>query len=498
MVAAVKALDPTRPVTAAMHHGLFNEKNASQVLDVAGINYQVWEYDHFHKEFPKKPVFSSEDTSAFMSRGEYKTDWDKHLVASYDDDAAGWGKTQRESWKLINERQFLAGGFIWTGQDYRGEPTPHEWPSASSFFGILDLCAFPKNAFYFRQALWLKDRTIVKVMPHWNWAGSEGKDVLVRVATNAPRVRVLLNGKAVGEKDVDRYEMVSFQVPFAPGKLEAVALRDGKEIGRDSVETSGAPARLVLTPDRSALAGNGQDAVPVTVSVVDAQGRPVATANLMVHFEIEGAGAIIGVGNGDPNSHELEKAPERSLYNGLAQVIVQGQRDGTGTLKLRAKADGLQGAETVLALQTGSTIPGVPEAKPLTKLTPWRISPAQAERPDPNLVLADNDMNSWGWGEPPMKQDPSALTWRTYRVPMVLRSDRNDGRARLVLREIIGKAELWVDGVKLGEKTTFEPGSMSVPVAKGLNKRTVTLLLQSEPGKASGVTGAAQVEPGAP
>ncbi|WP_428312904.1 beta-galactosidase GalA [Hydrocarboniphaga sp.] len=498
MVAAVKALDTTRPVTAAMHGGLFAEMNAAQVLDVAGINYQVWEYDHFHKEFPNKPVFSSEDTSALMSRGEYTTDPDKHLIASYDDDAVNWGQTQRNSWKLINERPFLAGGFAWTGLDYRGEPTPHNWPSVSSFFGILDLCALPKNAFYFRQALWLKDRTIVKVLPHWNWPGREGQDIKVRVATNAPRVRLLLNGKAIGEKDVDPYEMATFQVPYTPGKLEAVALRDGAEIGRDGVETSGVPARLVLTPDRAALAGNGQDAVPVTVSAVDAQNRPVPTANLLVRFETAGAGDIIGVGNGDPNSHESEKAPERKLYNGLAQVIVQGRRDGQGELKLRATADGLQSTETVLALQTGSAIPAVPEAKAVVKLGSWRISPPQAERPDPNRMLADNDMNSWGWGEPPLKQAPEALRWRSYRAPIHLRTDLNDGRAHLVFREIVGKAEVWVDGVKLGMKTTPEPGALSLPLGKGAAWRTMTLLLESQPDLASGVIGPVLVEPGAP
>lgn len=498
MVAAVKTLDTTRPVTAAMHGGLFSEKNAAQVLDVAGINYQVTEYDRFHKAFPTKPVFSSEDTSALMSRGEYTTDADRHLIASYDDDAVGWGQTQRNSWKLIDERPFLAGGFAWTGLDYRGEPTPHNWPSVSSFFGILDLCGFPKDAFYYRQALWLKDRTVVKVMPHWNWPGREGQDIKVRVATNAPRVRLLLNGKAIGEQDVDRYEMVTFQVPYTPGKLEAVALRDGAEIGRDAVETTGVPTRLVLTPDRTALAGNGQDAVPVTVSAVDAQGRAVPTANLHVRFEIEGAGEIIGVGNGDPNSHESEKAPERSLYNGLAQVIVQGRRDGQGRLKLRALADGLRTAETVLVLQAGAAIPGVPEARAVTKLSPWRISPPQAERPDPNLMLADNDMNSWGWGEPPLKQEPEALRWRTYHAPVQLRADRNDGRGRLVFREIAGRAEVWVDGVKLGEKTTPEPGPLLLPLAQGATRRTMTLLLESQPGQASGVIGPVLVEPGAP
>ncbi|MGM9486594.1 beta-galactosidase GalA [Ideonella sp. YS5] len=497
MAAAVKALDPTRPVTGAMHHSLFNEKNAAQVLDVAGINYQVWEYDHFHKEFPNKPVFSSEDTSALMSRGEYKTDWNQHLIASYDDDAVGWGKTQREAWKEINERPFMAGGFAWTGLDYRGEPTPHNWPSVSSFFGILDLCAFPKNAAWFRQALWLKDRTVVKLMPHWNWPGREGQDVLVRVATNAPRVRLLLNGKAIGEKEVARYDMVSFQVPYAPGKLEVVALRDGTEIGRDSVETSGAPARLVLTPDRQALAGNGQDAVPVTVSAVDAQGRPVPTANLLVRFETEGAGEIIGVGNGDPNSHESEKAPERKLYNGLAQLIVQSRSAGQGALKLRARAEGLQGAEVALNMQAGA-IPSLPEAQPVVKVAPWRISPPQAGRPDPNLMLADNDMNSWGWGEPPLRQVPEASNWRTYRTPLNLRADRNDGRARLVFREIAGRAEVWIDGVKVGEKTSPEPGPLALPLAKGAPGRTLTVLVQSQQGQASGLLGPVVVEPGAP
>lgn len=496
MVATVKELDRTRPVTAAMNGGLFNETNAAQALDVVGINYQVSDYERLHKAYPNKPVFSSEDTSAFMSRGDYTTDWNQHLVASYDDDAAGWGGTQRRSWKLIDEPAFMAGGFAWTGIDYRGEPTPHEWPSVSSFFGILDLCGFPKTAFYVRQALWLKDRTVVKLVPHWNWPGREGQNVKVLVATNAPRVRLLLNGAVIGEQDVERYEMATFQVPYALGKLEAVALRGGAEIGRDVVETSGAPARLVLTPDRAALAGDGLDALPVTVSAVDAQGRPVPTTRLHVRFELAGAGAIIGVGNGDPNSHESEKAPERNLYNGLAQVIVQSRRGGQGTLTLRARADGLQAAEVVLAVQAVPAIPAVAEAQPLVSAAPWRVSPPQAERPDPNLMLADNDMNSWNWGEPPLRQAPEALGWRTYRATFGVRADRNDGRGRLVLREIAGRAEVWVDGVKLGEKTTFAPAALSLVLPKGAGTRTLTVLVQSQPGQPSGLIGAVLVEQG--
>ena len=498
MVGAIKALDTTRPVTAAMHGGLFAAKSAVQALDVAGINYQVWEYDRFHKAFPRKPVFSSEDTSAFMSRGEYTTDRDRHLVASYDDDAAQWGQSQRGSWKLIAARPFLAGSFAWTGLDYRGEPTPHEWPSASSFFGIMDLCALPKNAFYFRQALWLKDRIVVKVMPHWNWAGKEGQPVKVRVATNAPRVRLLLNGAVVGEQDVDPFDMATFQVPYAPGALEAVALKDGAAVGRDRVETSGAPARVVLTPYRGALAGDGADAVPVTVSVVDAQGRQVPDANLHVTFDTAGPGAIIGVGNGDPNSHEPEKASARNLYNGLAQVIVQSRRDGQGPLTLRARADGLAPAEIALDVRAVAPIPAVAEAQPVVRPAPWRTSPPQAGRPDPNLVLADDDMNSWGWDQPPLKQAPDALRWRSYRVTFGLRGDRNDGRARLFLHEITGKAEVWLDGARVGEKTAPEPGPLTMTLPKGPAWRTLAVLVEAQPGQPSGLTGDVTIETGTP
>ncbi len=520
MVAAVKRLDPTRPVTAGMHDGLFGERNAAQALDVVGINYQVWAYDRYHREHPGRPLTSTEDTSAYMTRGAWASDRQAQVLGSYDNEPSSWGQTHREAWKQIAQRPFIAGAFVWSGIDYHGEPTPFEWPSASTFFGALDLAGFPKAAFYIRQAHWVKpppppvkgvessrerpfadsDRTVIKVLPHWNWAGREGQPVQVMVASNAPRVRLLLNGAVLGEQDVDPIDMVTFQVPYAPGRLEAVALaRDGqRELGRDAVETSGAPARLVLTPDRAALAGDGRDAMPVTVSAVDAQGRPVPTANLLVRFELAGAGQIIGVGNGDPNSHESEKAPERSLFNGLAQVILQSRRAATGTLTLRASAAGLQGAELVLPLQPAAQEPAVPAAEALSKVGGWRISPPQAERPDPNQVLAGNDMNSWGWGDPPMKQPPEALPWRAYRAQLKLRADRNNGRGRLVFRQIAGQAEVWADGVKLGEKTAAEAGPLAVPIPAGAGWRTLTVLLRAQPGQPSGLIGSVWAEAGTP
>ncbi|WP_284615021.1 glycoside hydrolase family 2 TIM barrel-domain containing protein [Aquabacterium humicola] len=542
MVATIKRLDPTRPVTAGMHDGLFAERNAAQALDVVGINYQTWAYDRYHREHPGRPLLSSEDTSAFMTRGAWASDQPAQVLAGYDEEPSSWGATHRESWKQIASRPFLAGAFVWSGIDYHGEPTPFEWPSASTFFGAIDLTGAPKAAFHIRQAHWVKPppdggkhppspgkggessrerpfadsgRTVVKVLPHWNWAGREGQPVKVMVASNAPRVRLLLNGSVVGEQDVDPIDMVSFQVPYAPGRLEAVALgagaQAGRELGRDVVETTGAPVRLVLTPDRAmsdrampgtdgraVLAGDGRDAIAVMVSAVDAQGRAVPTANLPVRFDVAGAGRLIGVGNGDPNSHESSKAPERSLFNGLAQVILQSRRNSQGTLTLRASAPGLQGAELALPVQPVAPVAAVPVAEAVTRVDGWRISPPQAERPDPNQVLAGNDMNSWGWGTPPIRQTPEPASWRAYRANLKLRADRNDGRGRLVFREIVGQAEVWADGVKLGEKTTFEASPLTVPLVAGSGWRTLTVLVRAQPGQPSGLTGRVFAEAGTP
>jgi beta-galactosidase len=148
--------------------------------------------------------------------------------------------------------------------------------------------------------------------------------------------------------------MVEWQVPYAPGRLEAVAKNNGREVAHYTVETTGEPVALRLTPDHKTLAGDGKDAIPVTVETLDENGRSVPTANLPVEFEISGPGAIIGLGNGDPTSHEPEKGNRRSLFNGLAQVIVQSQRNGSGNLVLQAKAEGLKPAETTISVEATS------------------------------------------------------------------------------------------------------------------------------------------------
>lgn len=492
----VRQLDTTRSVTAAMNGGFFAPVNVAQALDVVGFNYQPQEYDHFHQANPTLPMTSSEDVSGYMQRGQYQTDTARHLLDAYDTQHATWGLTQRQSWKAINERPFVAGCFIWTGFDYHGEPSPFTWPTAGSNFGLLDLCGFPKMGYYLHQAQWVTDRPVLQLVPHWNWAGQEGQPIKVMALSNAETVRLLLNGQLIGEQKVDAYEMNTWQVPYRPGRLEARAYRGGREIARQVVETTGPPVRLLLLPAQPGLAGDGQDALPVTVQALDAKGRPVPTASLPVTFALGGPGAIIGLGNGDPNSHEAEKGTRRSLYHGLAQVIVQTARGAARPLELVATAPGCRPARLTMPV-TPAAVAAVPEAQPALQLTEWRRSPGTATRPDPNQQLAASDMNSWApvkAGEMPPLADGGFVVLRTDFTPYAAQQQSG---GRLVLASVNGKAEVWLNQQRVATKTTPEAADMVVELPPHAGRSTVSLLLEAAPGQPVGLGGVGRVLPAA-
>lgn len=206
---AVRALDDTRPITAGMNDGMFATGGAADVVDVLGFNYRQYNYDRVHAARPRTPMLSSEDTSAFQTRGAWFTDLDAHVVAEDDSLAADWGNTHRRAWQLIAERPFVAGSFVWTGFDYRGEPTPFEWPSVGAFFGIMDQCGFAKGAYWLRRALWIDDAPVLHLLPHWNWPGREGQPIKVMAFCNAEQVELWLNGRSLGKQAVDRAHRIS-------------------------------------------------------------------------------------------------------------------------------------------------------------------------------------------------------------------------------------------------------------------------------------------------
>ena len=243
---------------------------------------------------------------------------------------------------MIADRPFVAGGYVWTGFDYKGEPTPFSWPDINSNFGAMDECGFPKDAYYYYQSVW-GDAPMVYLFPHWNWAGKEGQPVDVWAYSTADEVELLLNGKSLGVEQMPRNGHVHWLVPYAPGTLTARGVRGGQIIATDTVQTTGAPAGLKLTTDRAALSADGEDVTMVEVDVVDAAGRIVPTASNAVTFTLTGRGRIAGVGNGDPTCHEPDQADQRSAFQGKCLVVV-GTGETPGQMTLTAASPGLQSA----------------------------------------------------------------------------------------------------------------------------------------------------------
>jgi len=359
MVRRCHELDPTRPVSAAVNGD--NERGPSTALDIVGFNYNTNLPDGFHKKHPQRALYGSETSSAISTRGEYRTDKLRNTVDSYSG-VVPWGETPETWWQYYATREWEAGGFAWTGFDYRGEPTPYGWPSINSQFGIVDMCGFPKDYFYYYKSWWGK-APCLHLFPHWNWHGREGDEIAVWVHSNLDEVELFVNGKSAGAKTIPHLGHAEWKIRYEPGAIEARGSKAGKVILTEKRETTGETARLRLTADRSEIAADGEDVVMLKVEALDKEGRPVPTANELVHFKVSGAGRLIGVGNGDPNCLESDKEPQRSLFNGLAQVIVQSTKTA-GEITIEASKDSSLPMEKIV-VKTRKVVPrpSVPEMK---------------------------------------------------------------------------------------------------------------------------------------
>lgn len=489
MYDVVKKLDTTRPVTAAMNGGLFNEINVAHAVDVVGFNYQADSYDRFREENPGMCLTSAEDGSAFMTRGGYVTDREKREIDSYDTQHARWGLSHRATWKEINERPWLAGGFYWTGFDYRGEPTPYSWPSANSFFGILDLCGFPKAAAYIHRAHWKEEEPLLQLIPHWNWpSDSIGRPIQVMAISNVDSLVLRLNGKLVSGQKADKYEMNTWEVPYEPGKLEVVGYnKNRKRVIRSIVETTGEPVAVQLTPYRSILRNDGEDALPVTVEVIDQQGRHVPVADNLITFEISGPAKIIGLGNGDPNSHEPEKGDKRALFNGLAQVIIQSDPGGEEGVTLVAYARGLKSAR--LTLQSEKALPprSVAVENIYQSLTEWIHSPRfYTSPPDVMISIEENDMNTWVQSAGITRHKAADGNYMIYRTTFQTTRKPNWSRSQIVCKDVQGKAEVWLNGERVAAKKEYASADIVIECPVDRQNYDLRLLLEAQTGDVAG------------
>lgn len=364
LAAIVRNIDPTRPITSACN---FVEPSnfilGSGALDLMGFNYYEETYKDFPSKFPGQCLIGSETTSALQTRGSYDMPSDSirkwpvawylpfnegnpdNTCSAYDNCRAPWGATHEENLLAAKAFDFVSGIFVWTGFDYLGEPTPYGWPSRSSYFGIIDLAGFPKDAYYLYQSEWT-DKPVLHLFPHWNW--TEGDMVDVWAYTGCDEVELFLNGTSLGRKNRSEGSLhMQWRVPYEPGTLKAVGVTDGDTLV-SVIETTGEPVRIVLNADRSTLKADGYDLSYVTITVVDGNGRPVPVADDLIELSLTGPGTIAAVDNGLQTGHEPFASHTIKLWKGKALAIIR-TTDQPGRIRLNAGSGTLEAAGIYLS-----------------------------------------------------------------------------------------------------------------------------------------------------
>ncbi len=359
--------DPTRPTSAGFNHlkGALDNGLAA-AIDVVGWNYKPLQYKKVHEQFPDFKMVGSETASTVDSRGIYRLpaieSTKKDSVPPYHMSAYGlahpsWGTIADTEFKSLDENQFMAGEFVWTGFDYLGEPTPYneEWPSRSSYFGIVDLAGIPKDRYYLYQSKW-STKKVLHILPHWNW--KKGDSVPVHVFTNYDRAELFLNGKSLGirkksnAKLLSTYRLIWDKFAYEPGELKVVAMDENNKVVQERImRTAGEPHAIVLSPDRTTVQANGKELIFVTVSVVDKNGTVCPNANNLINFSAEGGGTIHAVDNGDQTSLESFVKPFRKAFSGKCMVVVNAGSQSGKTI-VRASSEGLKSTEVSISVET--------------------------------------------------------------------------------------------------------------------------------------------------
>jgi beta-galactosidase len=376
--------DPSRPVTAAFNQPREAIQNGlAGEVDIPGFNYQPLGYEGFLRDHPDWIVVGSETCSCVSSRGIYHLPlekYDKHpslQLTSYDIIAPRWGYPPDVEFDAQERSPNVLGEFVWTGFDYLGEPTPYfwqdwqanldepDWPSRSSYFGIVDLAGFPKDRYFLYQSVWT-ERPMVHLLPHWNWEGREAQAIPVMVYTNGDEAELFVNGRSLGRQKrtsgialpvgasvspdgtfQSKYRLL-WRVPYEAGTLKAVAFAAGNAVAIAEVRTAGPPARLHVASDRSRLRADGEDLAFLSVQVQDQQGTLCPLSGHSIAFQIDGAGTLAGVDNGNPASVEPFQSKERRAFAGRCLLIVRPNRGASGQIRVLSTSEGLQGAETRL------------------------------------------------------------------------------------------------------------------------------------------------------
>ena len=374
--------DPTRPTTAGFNYYPAPIKNGlASAIDLVGWNYKPRKYAEVAAQHPDWIMYGSETSSTVSSRGVYHLPVEKYelheslQITSYDIIGPPWAYPPDIEFESLENNPNNLGEFIWTGFDYLGEPTPFggkdnatngywngDWPARSSYFGAVDLCGLPKDRYYLYQSQWTSE-PMVHVLPHWNWKGMEGTIIPVFSYTNCDEVELFVNGKSHGKKikGVDKTPIpinfidweggrytgdfmspyrLNWNVPYEAGEIKVVGYINGTKVTEKSIRTAGAPAKIELIPDHDIIKADGEDMVFITVRILDDEGNLCPNSDNLIHFEIEGNGEIVAVGNGNAATTAPFQSKQRKAFSGKCVVYIKASTE-PGKIILKAKSEGL-------------------------------------------------------------------------------------------------------------------------------------------------------------
>ncbi|KAL4789258.1 glycoside hydrolase superfamily [Aspergillus venezuelensis] len=373
--------DPTRPSTASIHRAAPNSSFA-EVLDLITLNYlgegvrygpayehlegtrRVPQYAPFHEALPEKVILGSEVAWSLSSRGTFLFPVTNYSSAPVNDSFGGNstsleisayelyssdpGSSPDRVFATQDEHPFVAGGFVWAGWDYLGEPYPYE--ARSAYSGIIDLAGFKKERFYLYQSRWRPDFPMAHIVPHWTWRERLGQVTPVHVFTSGDEAELFVNGVSQGRKQKEplEYRFRWDEVVYEPGELHVVAYKGGKQWATDTVQTVGAPTSLRLVPDRSQIKADGDDLAFVALEVVDAQGNVVPEADHRITFSVSGAGTLAATDNGFQADFTVFSSNERTAFNGLALCVVRSITGVPGSIIVRSESSDLESAEVTI------------------------------------------------------------------------------------------------------------------------------------------------------
>lgn len=443
----VKKYDHTKLFTGAMHG---NVSGAGREMDVCGINYGYGYLDNLHRDNPEICIFGSENNSQLATRGCYQTDRDgEHVIAGYDDECVPWGSTVKNNWAFARERKYLAGVTGWTGFDYHGE-TSMPWPTVVSEYGIIDMCGFYKDVAYFTKACY-SDIPMIKLIPHWNF--NVGDNVRVVAISNCEQTELIVNGISWGIFDSDCCKPNEWNVPFEEGYIEAKGYVNGQVVASDRRDTSKAPKSIDIETNGQTFNNSGNDTIIMNCSVRDENGVPCPLADNKLFFEIEGDATLLGVGNGDPNSHESEIKPERKLYYGLCQAIIRVNHNAQ-FVKIKVHGDELEEKVFVPVIENSK------ETNYIYSVVNNYITKLEATAPseewiDPLMKIDIDDMNTFL----PLEIEDDCFQrdyrygWKLYRIFLKLPQSGDNAVQRdysLYFDDVkINKMFVYVDGKEI-------------------------------------------------